>query len=83
MNVTHEEDRIILGSRNAHCPKCDAPAAVHYATNGRAEFWHPPTDCCDWARQRERWFDARSREDEHRTLEHARIANREPDREAA
>ena len=51
-----DDGRWVLGDRNAVCPKCRAPAAVHYAANGRAEFWHAPTDCCDWARARERQF---------------------------
>ena len=74
MNVTTVEDRIILGSKNAKCHSCGASAAVHYATNGRAEFWHAPTDCCQWARDRERVFNARSREDEHRAREHHDMA---------
>lgn len=71
MNVTTSEDRIILGSRNAKCRQCGAEAAVHYATNGRAEFWHAPTDCCEWARARERRFDAmRRRFDARAQAEH-------------
>ena len=69
MNVTTFEDRIVLGSKNAKCHKCGASAAVHYATNGRAEFWHAPTDCCDWARARELRFNALTRESDHRARE--------------
>ena len=67
--TTGEDGRWILGNPVATCAKCDAPAAVHYAANGKAEVWHAPTDCCDWARERERRFDAMAREDEHRTRE--------------
>lgn len=56
--VVRDDGRWILGDPHARCPKCDAPAAVHYATNGRAEVWHAPTDCCDYARSRERRFAA-------------------------
>jgi hypothetical protein len=69
MNVDRDEDRIILGSKRAKCHKCSAPAAVTYATNGKAEFWHAPTDCCDWARDREHRFNAQSREADHRARE--------------
>jgi hypothetical protein len=64
-----EGGRWVLGNPVATCAKCGAGAAVHYATNGKAQFWHAPTDCCDWARDREHRFDAMAREDEHRTRE--------------
>ncbi len=64
-----EGGRWILGNPVAVCARCHAPAAVHYAANGRAEWWHAPTDCCDWAKEREFRFDAMAREDEHRTRE--------------
>lgn len=53
-----EDGRWVLGDRNATCPQCNAPAAVKYAGNGKAEVWHAPTDCCDYARARERRFAA-------------------------
>ena len=65
MNVTTFDDRMVLGNKNARCHSCNAEAAVHYATNGRAEFWHAPTDCCDWARARERRFNTASLESDH------------------
>jgi hypothetical protein len=75
VNLTVGEDgRWILGDPNATCGKCGATAAVKYAANGRAEVWHAPTDCCEWARRREREFDAAAREDEHRAREHAERA---------
>jgi len=85
VNVQREEDRIVLGSKRAKCPKCNAPAAVHYATNGKAEIWHPPTDCCDWAQARERRFDAMRRQSDARAqAEHdARGRNPHQDCEAA
>ena len=69
MNVTAIEDRMVLGDRNAKCHECGAEAAVKYAANGRAEFWHAPTDCCEWSRARERRFDHMRREEEHRARE--------------
>lgn len=51
-----EDGRWVLGDLTCVCPSCGAVAAVHYAANGKAEVWHPPTDCCDWARGRERQF---------------------------
>lgn len=56
----------MLGDPNARCPSCGAPAAVHYATNGRAEVWHAPTDCCDYAKARERRFDRMRQESDDR-----------------
>jgi hypothetical protein len=85
MNVTTQDDRMVLGDRNATCHKCGAPAGVHYATNGKAEFWHSPTDCCDWARTRERTFNAASLEGDHRAREAHdaawRASRYNPDRE--
>lgn len=74
MNVAHEDDRIILGDKNAKCHSCNAEAAVHYATNGRAEFWHSPTDCCDWAKARERRFNAASLEGDHQARQAHQVA---------
>jgi hypothetical protein len=56
VNIRYEENRLILGDRNATCSKCGALAAVKYAANGLAEVWHAPTDCCDWARQRDKYY---------------------------
>jgi len=57
MNIQHTPDgRLILGDPNITCVKCGAPAAVKYPTNGLAELWHAPTDCCEYARERERRF---------------------------
>ena len=67
--VIGEDGRWILGDPQARCPKCDHEAAVHYATNGRAEVWHAPTDCCEWARARERAFHRMAVEDERRAEE--------------
>ena len=67
--TTTEDGRWVLGNKNARCPKCDADAAVHYATNGKAEVWHPPTDCCDWARARERAFHRMSIDDDQHAQE--------------
>jgi len=64
-----DDGRWILGDKNARCPKCDHEAAVHYATNGKAELWHQPTDCCDWARARERQFSDMARTDEQHTAD--------------
>ena len=64
---TTDDGRWVLGDKNARCPKCNADAAVHYAANGRAEVWHPATDCCDYARQRERRFSDMARKDEQHT----------------
>ena len=67
MNHTVTPDgRWILGNPVATCRHCGAAAAVHYAANGRAEFWHAPTDCCAYARAREERFDAMRQEDEDR-----------------
>jgi len=66
---TTDDGRWVLGNKNARCPKCDHEAAVHYATNGKAEVWHSPTDCCSWARERERRFADMSRADERFTEE--------------
>ena len=75
MNVNVTDDgRWVLGDKNARCRNCNHEAAVHYAQNGKAEFWHAPTDCCEYARAREREFNAASREDEHRAREHAERA---------
>lgn len=74
--VIGEDGRWVLGDRNACCHHCRAPAAVHYASNGRAEFWHAPTDCCDWARARERRFSAMSREDGYKALDRQEAAAR-------
>jgi hypothetical protein len=65
--VRVEDGRWVLGNPVATCAKCGAPAAVNYAANGKAEFWHAPTDCCDWSRARERRFDAMARADDART----------------
>ena len=86
MNVTVDTGgRWILGDPNARCHHCKAPAAVHHASNGKAEVWHAPTDCCEWSRARERAFDAASREDTHRAREHheraSESAHRNPDRQ--
>jgi hypothetical protein len=74
MNVNVESDgRWVLGNPVGACPKCKAPAAVKYAANGKAEVWHAPTDCCDWARERERRFDGmrqREAERDERREEH-------------
>lgn len=56
MNVQYAEKRIILGDPNTTCNNCSAPAAVHYANNGLAEFWHAPTTCCNYAINRERQY---------------------------
>ena len=70
MNFRATDDgRWVLGDKNARCPKCNHEAAVHYATNGKAELWHAPTDCCDYARTRERRFHAMSQADERFTNE--------------
>ena len=69
MNVTMTEDRIVLGNPAATCHECGAEAAVKYAANGRAEFWHAPTDCCEWAKARERRFNADRLESDHRARE--------------
>ena len=77
MNVNVTEDgRWVLGDKNARCRHCNADAAVHYAANGKAEFWHAPTDCCAYSRAREATFDAKRREDEHRALDHREAAER-------
>ena len=76
MNVTTFDDRMVLGNKNARCHSCNAEAAVHYAQNGKAEFWHAPTDCCEYSKARERRFDAMSREDHHRALDHREAAER-------
>lgn len=39
------DGRIVLGRNAAGCRHCGR-REVHYATNGRAEFWHPGTTCC-------------------------------------
>lgn len=66
MNIQHTEDgRLILGDPNTKCAKCGATAAVKYASNGKAEAWHAPTDCCEYAILRERRF-ARMSDDEER-----------------
>ena len=76
MNLrTGDDGRWILGNPNARCPKCDHEAAVHYAGNGRAEVWHPPTDCCDWARARERRFDTMRQADDRHTEDANHRAN--------
>jgi len=67
--VIGEDGRWVLGDPNAKCRECGATAAVKYAANGRAEVWHAPTDCCDYARGREHRFTAASREDDHRARE--------------
>jgi len=67
------DGRWVLGDKNTKCRHCNAEAAVHYAANGRAEVWHAPTDCCDWARERERRFDGmrqREAERDQRREEH-------------
>lgn len=61
-----DDGRWVLGDPNATCASCGAEAAVHYAENGRAEFWHAPTDCCEYARRREQRFEAMRRGEEHR-----------------
>lgn len=80
---TTEDGRWVLGDKNARCPKCNADAAVHYATNGKAEVWHPPTDCCSWAQDRERAFHRMSIEDDRRTQEAADRARGWPSAEDA
>lgn len=80
---TREDGRWILGDPNATCHKCGAPAAVHYATNGRAEVWHAPTDCCGWARERERRFATKGMPDEAAQIAADRTAARERMEEAA
>ena len=67
--VIGEDGRWVLGNPNARCRECGAPAAVHYAANGKAEVWHAPVDCCEYARARELRFGAASREDTHRERE--------------
>jgi hypothetical protein len=75
VNVQEQPDgRWVLGNPVGQRSKCKAPNAVKYVANGRAEVWHAPTDRCDWARKREREFDAAAREDEHRAREHAERA---------
>lgn len=64
-----DDGRWVLGDPNATCASCGAEAAVHYAENGRAEFWHAPTDCCEYARERERRFDQKRKDDEHRSMD--------------
>jgi hypothetical protein len=65
MNIQHTQDgRIILGDPNTKCTSCGATAAVKYASNGKAEVWHAPTDCCEYAILRERRF-ARLAQEEH------------------
>lgn len=61
MNVERGEGKWVLGDRNARCPYCGAPAVMKKASNGRAELWHAPTDCCDRARLREKQFDGMRR----------------------
>ena len=62
--IVADDGRWILGDPNARCHKCDAPAAVTYAGNGKAEVWHAPTDCCAYAREREARFHAMAIADE-------------------
>jgi hypothetical protein len=69
MNVTRDGDRLVLGDKSTVCHSCGASAAVHYATNGKAEIWHAPTDCCDWSRARERRFNAFSLADDRRAAD--------------
>lgn len=78
-----EDGRWILGDPNARCSKCGHEASVHYATNGRAEAWHAPTDCCDWARARERQFHRMAVDDERRAEEAHERAKGWPRMEAA
>ena len=67
MNIQHSPDgRLILGNPQGTCAHCNAPAAVHYATNGKAEVWHAPTDCCEYAVARERRFARLAQEEEDR-----------------
>jgi hypothetical protein len=63
---TGEDGRWVLGNPVATCRHCGAPAAVHYAENGKAEVWHAPTDCCAYSRARERRFDEMRQEDDQR-----------------
>ena len=67
MNVQEQPDgRWVLGNPVGQCPQCKADNVVKYAANGRAEVWHAPTDCCDWARARERRFEMMRRAEEDR-----------------
>ena len=66
---TADDGRWVLGDPNARCRKCDAPAAVTYAGNGRAEVWHPATDCCAWSREREVRFARYSHEDDRQAAD--------------
>jgi hypothetical protein len=56
MNITYNDNRLILGDPNTTCSNCHAPAIVKYAGNGKAEIWHAPTTCCNYAINRERRF---------------------------
>jgi hypothetical protein len=56
MNIQYADNRLILGDPNTTCSNCHAPAIVKYAGNGKAEIWHAPTTCCNYAINRERRF---------------------------
>ena len=80
---TTDDGRWVLGDPNTRCPSCKAPAAVHYASNGKAEVWHAPTDCCDYAHARERRFDRMRQEADDRAYRAEQTAQANAYRTAA
>lgn len=41
-----EHDRLILGDPDKGCGHCGAPPIETVAANGKAAWYHAPSDCC-------------------------------------
>lgn len=63
-----DEGRLILGNPNSKCHSCGSTAAVTISTCNRVAFWHPPTNCCQNAIEKNK----RARAAEDREMQKAK-----------